>query len=325
MASFIPFLRCSFGSSQGATDSDDERYFEDQPTPLESEIGRRESVALVEKLSETQAPYIVGREEAIVNISALQSSRYPSTPSNAAAAAPSSNLLNQFARVSSIAPPQHGLEWTNSRKLLEATIAFEQLDTSIDPMLHYRQDVEAQERRLVARLNALGLDMAVQRGDGNCQFRSLSYGLFGTPKYHKNTRKACVDHINRRRGEFEAFLGEDFKSYVRSMARDGEWGDELTLRAACETYGVVINVVTSDSENWFMRYLPEHTVVQREVFLSYIAPVHYNAIKKRASPVIRSMSSLGRKNSRIVAALDEYERTRTVPQQPTEVLFGSAS
>jgi hypothetical protein len=50
------------------------------------------------------------------------------------------------------------------------------------------------------------------------------------------------------REEFECFLGEDFDSYLTSMARLGTWGDELTLRAACDAFGVVMHVVTSDAQ-----------------------------------------------------------------------------
>ena len=64
------------------------------------------------------------------------------------------------------------------------------------------------------------------------------------------------------------------------MARDRRWGDELTLRAASDSYGIVINLVTSEQQHWFLRYEPEQTTVQREIFLTYIAPVHYNAITR---------------------------------------------
>ena len=51
--------------------------------------------------------------------------------------------------------------------------------------------------------------------------------------------------MQRQRRDFEAFLGEEFAQYVRHMARGGTWGDELTLRAACEALAVVVNVISS--------------------------------------------------------------------------------
>lgn len=121
-----------------------------------------------------------------------------------------------------------GIHWTESRKLLEAAIATEQQFPRTDPV-DYRHDVVAQEQRLNSRLYSLGLEMCVQKGDGNCQFRSLSWGLYGTPRHHAYVRKTCCDYMGRCRAEFEAFLGEDFRAYVKAMARDGVWGDELTL------------------------------------------------------------------------------------------------
>ncbi|KAH7620187.1 putative OVARIAN TUMOR DOMAIN-containing deubiquitinating enzyme 11 [Nannochloris sp. 'desiccata'] len=330
-----------FGSSNGNRSEVDDEFVATNPVLLESESGRRESLSMYRQLSAIQAPLIVGREEATVNLSSLNL-----TVRDHSEASATSNSFNhrQFARVKSMslarpspnvsAPPPtthsqsapaggfSGLQWTESRKLLEAAIMFEQVDPSIDPHNYYRQDLATQETLLVSRLSSLGLHMEVQKGDGNCQFRSLSYGLFGTPDYHRTVRKTTVDYIFRNRHYFELFLGGDFKAWAQQMVRDRTWGDELTLRAACEAYGVVVNVVTSDSENWFLRYCPEHTVVQREVFLTYISPVHYNGIRKmsRGPTILRSMSSLGRRNSRVVAALDEYERTMAVPKQPTDVL-----
>jgi hypothetical protein len=334
MASFFnPLLRCSFGSSSNGNASEAEDEFVVSPVLLESESGRRESVSMYRQLSSVQAPFIVGRDEATINLSSLTvTGRYPSE------ASVSSTSFNhrQFPRLKSmsLAPPHpkhsqsapaggsSGLQWTESRKLLEAAIMLEQVDPSIASPSYYRQDLATQENLLVSRLGRFGLGMVVQKGDGNCQFRSLSYGLFGTPDYHRNVRKTTVDYIFRNRNYFESFLGEEFKGWAKQMARDRTWGDELTLRAACEVYGIVVNVVTSDAENWFLRYIPEHTLVQKEVFLTYISPVHYNGIRKlaRGPTILRSMSSLGRRNSRVVAALDEYERTMAVPKQPTDVL-----
>lgn len=303
--------RCSFGAHDDeAEPSQEEEHFSD-PALLESDIARQESQKIYYQLTSAQQPSVIDKDgEATVNFAGVRS-RGVNRP------------WSSFQRVASNRSGGPALEWTESRKLLEAAIAVEQVLPSMDPALQYRADLMAEEERLLARLYSLGLDMEVQEGDGNCQFRALSFGLFGTPQHHAIVRRAAVNYIHRRKRDFEAFLGEDFRVWAKQMGKKGIWGDELTLRAACEAYGVVVNVVTSDASGWFLRYIPEHTMVRKEVFLSYIAPVHYNAIRRRPrgiAPMLRTMSSLGRRNSRIVAALDEYERNRAMPTNPTDVL-----
>jgi hypothetical protein len=87
------------------------------------------------------------------------------------------------------------------------------------------------------------------------------------------------------------------------------WGDELTLKYCADVFDVVIHVVTSHEENWYLHYDPakgeaerhyakqsEERVVQlipdaaedgkvgtlrKQIFLTYVAPVHYNSISLR--------------------------------------------
>jgi hypothetical protein len=40
------------------------------------------------------------------------------------------------------------------------------------------------------------------------------------------------------------FVPDDYRTYVDKMARDGTWGDHLTLQAAADAYGVRIMVIT---------------------------------------------------------------------------------
>ena len=39
--------------------------------------------------------------------------------------------------------------------------------------------------------------------------------------------------------------GETFDAYVDRMARDGTWGDNVTLQAAADAFGVPVYLVTS--------------------------------------------------------------------------------
>ena len=64
------------------------------------------------------------------------------------------------------------------------------------------------------------------------QFRSISYGLFGTEAYHKAVRRKAVQYMREHRSDFEAFLGDDFDGWLKEMSQHESWGDELTLVSA---------------------------------------------------------------------------------------------
>jgi OTU-like cysteine protease len=61
------------------------------------------------------------------------------------------------------------------------------------------------------------------------QFRSVSFGLYGTEDYHKIVRRRAVTWMADHKEHFQAFLGEDHDEYMREMAEPYTWGDELTL------------------------------------------------------------------------------------------------
>ena len=61
------------------------------------------------------------------------------------------------------------------------------------------------------------------------QFRSISYGLFGTEAYHKAVRRKAIVYMREHQSDFEAFLGDDFDSWVKELSHNDSWGDELTL------------------------------------------------------------------------------------------------
>lgn len=149
---------------------------------------------------------------------------------------------------------------------------------------------------LDGRLEALGLTMHTMEGDGNCQFRSFAFNLFGTQSEHACVRRAAVEHIRSHSDYFGMFFdGEaELSRYLKGMARNATWGDELTLRAVVEAYGCKAHVVTSEPANWYLVYSPESGEDRPEppcpkgvkkppragkaVFLSYISPIHYNSV-----------------------------------------------
>jgi len=152
-------------------------------------------------------------------------------------------------------------------------------------------------RSLDARLGELGMKMNVMEGDGNCQFRAAAYNLFGAQAYHAVVRQSAVEHM-RKHADFFGIYFEDereFNDYLQSMSQARTWGDELTLRAIVEVYCCEAHVITSESANWYLAYSPDTEEERdasiarcpnglplppkgKQIFLSYISPIHYNAI-----------------------------------------------
>eukprot|EP00930_Biecheleria_cincta_P083403 TRINITY_DN72987_c0_g1_i1.p1 TRINITY_DN72987_c0_g1~~TRINITY_DN72987_c0_g1_i1.p1 ORF type:complete len:263 (+),score=27.03 TRINITY_DN72987_c0_g1_i1:200-988(+) len=151
---------------------------------------------------------------------------------------------------------------------------------------------------LEKRLESFGGRSMEMEGDGNCQFRSFAFNLFGDQAHHGSVRKAAIAHIKKNSDFFRIFFEDEreFKNFLRDMAKNRTWGDELTLRAVVEAYGCVAHVVTSEPANWFLVYEPEEDTAAfdpkiavcprgyqtppkgKQVFLSYVSPIHYNAI-----------------------------------------------
>jgi len=152
---------------------------------------------------------------------------------------------------------------------------------------------------LEGRLDDFGMCMKEMKSDGNCQFRSLAFNLFGDQDYHAVMRKAAVAHM-RKHANFFGNLFEDaaeFNAYLHDMARARTWGDELTLRAVIEAYNCEAHVITNEPANWYLVYQSETSTIDptvaacppktsmprpgKQVFLAYLSPVHYNSIVRR--------------------------------------------
>ena len=122
-------------------------------------------------------------------------------------------------------------------------------------------------------------------GDGNCQFRAVSDQLFGTQEHHQMVRSRSVAFMRDNAAQFSCFVVEPgaFEGYLALMLRGKRgkptWGDELTLRAICNVFGCTIHVLTSQQGPWYLKYAPEVTKTDKQVFLAYISPAHYNAFE----------------------------------------------
>eukprot|EP00656_Telonema_subtile_P045086 TRINITY_DN51355_c0_g1_i1.p1 TRINITY_DN51355_c0_g1~~TRINITY_DN51355_c0_g1_i1.p1 ORF type:complete len:316 (+),score=58.17 TRINITY_DN51355_c0_g1_i1:100-1047(+) len=150
-----------------------------------------------------------------------------------------------------------------------------------------REGIKLLEQRLLNH----NLESEEMADDGNCQFRALSHQLYGTQDYHSQVRAFVVEHIRAHAEEYQLYCDESIEVFLDRMQRDRVWGDEITLKAAVDALNATVHTVTSNEENWHLVYTPDEIVARNtdpvspssdtrrnKLFISYIAPVHYNSI-----------------------------------------------
>ena len=95
-------------------------------------------------------------------------------------------------------------------------------------------------------------------------------------------------------------MAGELEPYLNTMARARTWGDELTLRAFADCFEVTVHVVASTEGSWHHVYspsaLPDGSEPKKHVFLTYLSPVHYDALTA-AAPYEDGASPVGRRAS----------------------------
>jgi hypothetical protein len=110
------------------------------------------------------------------------------------------------------------------------------------------------------------------------QFRALSDQLYRTPEHHKFVRKSVVTQLKTTPDAYSNYVPMKYIDYLKNMAKNGEWGDHVTLQAAADYYGVKISLITSFKDTCFIEIVPTEQKSKREMYLSFWAEVHYNSI-----------------------------------------------
>ncbi|GFH16550.1 OTU domain-containing protein, partial [Haematococcus lacustris] len=131
----------------------------------------------------------------------------------------------------------------------------------------------------------------VVKGDGACQFRSLSDQLYGDADHHAFVRQQVVQHLRAHAAQYSPFVPDSgYDSYCADMGKQGTWGDHVTLQAAADHFGLRINVLSSYPDTAVLTILPESTKSQRVLWLSFWAEVHYNSLYPRHDPPVKAPS-----------------------------------
>mmetsp|Transcript_27525 Transcript_27525/g.52023 ORF Transcript_27525/g.52023 Transcript_27525/m.52023 type:complete len:253 (-) Transcript_27525:656-1414(-) len=99
--------------------------------------------------------------------------------------------------------------------------------------------LDASTESLGCRLSSLKLKMEVMMDDGNCQFRSCAFHLYGHQKHHQVVRDKAVRYMRDNSQMFKLYFAteKDWEQYIANMSMNRTWGDELTL--VCERRGIL--------------------------------------------------------------------------------------
>eukprot|EP01060_Flectonema_neradi_P005576 TRINITY_DN13713_c0_g1_i1.p1 TRINITY_DN13713_c0_g1~~TRINITY_DN13713_c0_g1_i1.p1 ORF type:complete len:269 (+),score=38.26 TRINITY_DN13713_c0_g1_i1:40-846(+) len=109
-------------------------------------------------------------------------------------------------------------------------------------------------RRVAARellnenLEKFGFVETKVSSDGNCQFRSIAWYVFGTDDKFGVIRERVIKHMEEHPTLYSDFIEggiKGYQKYLEKMSRDMEWGDHLTLQASSDLFGFKIQIVTS--------------------------------------------------------------------------------
>jgi hypothetical protein len=173
-------------------------------------------------------------------------------------------------------------------------------------------DVVTPDReRLLLRLEQYSLVEKIVTGDGACQFRSLSDQLYRTPLYHDVVRNKVLEQLKSHPELYSMYVPAEYGKYCTEMSKPTTWGDHVTLKAAADTYGLQIKVLTSFVDTALIKIEPKQTQSQRVLWLSFWAEVHYNSIYPKLEDAQVS-SSASTNAAAATSALCDDVRMKTV-------------
>uniref|UniRef100_A0AAT9JFW1 Genome polyprotein n=1 Tax=Gecarcinus lateralis associated flavi-like virus TaxID=3142494 RepID=A0AAT9JFW1_9FLAV len=100
-----------------------------------------------------------------------------------------------------------------------------------------------------------GFSRLAVASDGNCQFGAVCAALWGRTPTTRETdkmRSRVVASMRRHALVYRAWE-PNFPAYLTQMAKVGEWGDELTLKAMADLLHVNIHVHSGVARNWVVQ------------------------------------------------------------------------
>jgi OTU-like cysteine protease len=107
----------------------------------------------------------------------------------------------------------------------------------------------------------------------HAQFRAVADQLYRDEGFHSEVRRSACQQLCKHAELYRMYVPGEYRLYCERMARDGEWGDHVTLQALADAYGVRMHVITSYRDSGFVVVEPRQVLSRRALFLSFWAEV----------------------------------------------------
>lgn len=151
-------------------------------------------------------------------------------------------------------------------------------------------DKKESKERLETRLQKNGFRIKDVRGDGNCQFYSISDQMYGDTTHADEIRSAAADWLRKNPDKdingapLSCFIyDETWDEYCDKVARNGTWGDHMTLVAIANVYNLKIVIISSvEGDNYTTEVYPDPPLQGREpprnITIFHFAERHYGSV-----------------------------------------------
>jgi hypothetical protein len=120
--------------------------------------------------------------------------------------------------------------------------------------------------------------------DGNCQYSSISYFEYGNMNEYMQVRENVYNELVHFKNEYAPFIDNsvNYSRYCNSVLEKGTWGDNITLRAASETYKIHVIVYVQTYFNQNISEMYTYEIIpkspKKKATLLFIGNCHYNVL-----------------------------------------------
>lgn len=142
--------------------------------------------------------------------------------------------ISNYSMITALAPSDMEEDW--------------ELQRALEASAELHREVERARAKAIDRLRLVAdryrATVHPVQADGNCQFRALAFDLYGDEDAHEELRARVIAQLKAAPQRYMQFVHEPYSDYIARMARDGQWGDNVTLQAASDVLRCVIRVFT---------------------------------------------------------------------------------